>query len=183
MGDESPLLNIDAFHAGDPCLFRVLVRAHSPRLMSLACRLAANQADAEDLLQDTWISAYKARASFDGGSILAWLMVILRRSHLQRCRAESRRAARELQFTASMDVGTSDEAASETESHLHVLLAALDHLAPRQRAVVVERCINQQSTADTARLLGMAEGTVKATLSQALRRLRTTITTSNHDLS
>jgi len=53
-----------------------------------------------------------------------------------------------------------------------VVREALDRLAPRQRAAVILRYLGDLTVADIANVMGCAEGTVKATLHQALRNLR-----------
>jgi RNA polymerase sigma factor (sigma-70 family) len=59
--------------------------------------------------------------------------------------------------------------------------ASLAKLTARQRQVVVLRCLTDLSTADTARALGCAEGTVKATLHQALTAMRATLEDDDAD--
>lgn len=166
----------------DDRVFKAMVRELTPRLLGLALRLTRDHASAEDLVQDTWIAAYRSRDSFTDGSRLAWLVVILRRCFLQEQRSSGRRSAREQSYTRenSSQQPTSGEADSDHDTER--LFAALDQLSARQRGVVVERIMSGRSTADTARLLGIADGTVKATLSQALQRLRHLLN-STDDLS
>lgn len=156
---------------GDPEAFALLVREYTPRLLGVARRLTGDHSTAEDLVQDTWIAAYRNRASFADGSVLAWLIVILRRAFLQQQRSSERRGAREQRY-AREDQTRQTSCDADARHDTASLFAALDQLSTRQRDVVVERIMAERSTADTARLLGIAEGTVKATLSQALHRLR-----------
>lgn len=166
---------LERFHAGDAACFAQLVRHYGPRLLGVARRLTLDPATAEDVLQDTWLAAYRNRATFRGGSLLAWLIVLLRRALLQHVRSASRRAVREQHYHAShrsdADVPTE---ATQTVS-IDDVLGVLERLAPRQREVIVERILRERTTAETARMLGMAEGTVKSTLSQALARLRSLV--------
>lgn len=155
----------------DPATFASLVREYTPRLLGVARRLTGDHSTADDLVQETWIAAYRNRASFADGSLLAWLIVILRRAFLQQQRSSERRGAREQQYACD-DQTQQNSCVSDTKHDTAGLFAALDQLSSRQRDVVVERIMAERSTADTARLLGIAEGTVKATLSQALHRLR-----------
>ncbi len=162
----------ERFRGGDATDFSTLVREYTPRLLGVARRLAGDHSAAEDLVQETWIAAYRSRASFTDGSLLAWLIVILRRSFLQQYRSSERRRAREHLYAREHSTQQHASTATYTEPDAVRLFAALDQLSSRQRDVVVERIMGERSTADTARLLGIAEGTVKATLSQALNRLR-----------
>jgi RNA polymerase sigma-70 factor (ECF subfamily) len=174
----------DGAHANgsDDPSFETLVRELTPRLLGVALRLTKDRATAEDLVQETWIAAHRCRASLTHGSQLAWLLVTLRRRFLQHHRASERRGAREHEYVreqASLQDTRFEPAADQDTIPV---LSALELLTPRQRDVVAERLLAGRSTADTARLLGIAEGTVKATLSQALHRLRHLLNAPN-DLS
>ena len=149
-----------------------LVREYTPRLLGVARRLTGDHSAAEDLVQETWIAAFRHRASFADGSLLAWLIVILRRCFLQHHRSSERRGVREHEYAQEHPSQQHTLPEADMQHDTGRLFAALDQLSSRQRDVVVERIMGERSTAETARRLGIAEGTVKATLSQALNRLR-----------
>ena len=66
--------------------------AYAPQLYAAAMRLTRNQADAEDLVQDTFLKAYRAYEGFEEGSNLrAWLYRILTNSYINTYRAKQRR--------------------------------------------------------------------------------------------
>ena len=63
-----------------------------PQLFSAAMRMTRNQADAEDLVQETYLKAYRSYGTFEEGSNLrAWLYRILTNSFINRYRAKQRR--------------------------------------------------------------------------------------------
>jgi RNA polymerase sigma-70 factor, ECF subfamily len=166
-----PVLDIDRFHAGDERLFAELVRSYSPRLLPHLRRYAAVETDAADLLQDVWLRAFQKRRGFDGrGSLFGWLLTICRTVGLA---AVSKR-------DDFVDVASIDQLAitDDLEPGVHRriqqerLRDAVDALPPRQREVVLLRITEDKSTADAARILGCAEGTVKASLHAAIHRLQ-----------
>src|SRR5262249_29979856 len=64
----------DRCRRGDLGAFEELYRAHAGRLFSVACRMVGNPADAEDLLQEIFLSAHRKLESFRGESALGtWL--------------------------------------------------------------------------------------------------------------
>lgn len=171
------------FRRGDDQLFARLVRAHSPRLLGAALHLTRDRSRAHDLVHDTWVRAFQARDTFSGaGSLLGWMLVLMRSCVRSDWRTETRMAAREQAVAVGSSPGASEHEAIDREidahSHRERLVTALAQLGERQRDVVVMRVLEERSVSDTARALGIAEGTVKATLSQALQRLRTLIAES-----
>lgn len=172
---------VSRFHAGDERLFGQLVSEHSPRLLGAALRLTRDRAAADDLVHDAWVRAYEARRSFAGhGSVLGWLVAVLRTVHLATVRTEARHVRRAVAYAglARRDVDVDETADALVEGldaddrHARVI-HALAQLGDRQRDVVTLRVLEGLGTAATADRLGIAEGTVKATLAQALNRLRT----------
>jgi RNA polymerase sigma-70 factor (ECF subfamily) len=165
------------FHAGDDALFRRLVRELSPRLLGAALHLTHDRAAAHDLVHETWVHAFQSRHTFaQRGSLLGWLLAVMRTCHRSTVRADVRRDARAAVYAGnSTDTSSATPAPADTidERSIHAqFLDALAELSPRQRDVVVCRILEDRSVAETAARLGMAEGTVKATLAQAIRRLR-----------
>lgn len=59
---------------------------HVPMLLHLALSLTGQPADAEDLVQDTLIGAYRGVDRFDGAHVRAWLRTIMRNTHINRNR-------------------------------------------------------------------------------------------------
>ena len=164
----------DGFRAGDPDVFKELVTRESPRLLGYALRLTGDRATAEDLVQDVWVEAYRARRSYTGaGPLMAWLLAICRRQAWDYRRREQRQL--------SLSVGLSQRAEQDRESAPpddaagelgESAIAAIADLPEQQRNVLICRILEDRSTRETALRLGIAEGTVKATLHHALNKLR-----------
>src|SRR4051812_12023649 len=73
-GRAAELTLVERCRNGDLAAFEELYRAHSGRLYSLACRMVGNQTDAEDLLQEIFLSAHRKLDSFRGEAALGtWL--------------------------------------------------------------------------------------------------------------
>jgi RNA polymerase sigma-70 factor, ECF subfamily len=166
-----PPVDIERFHAGDERLFADLVRNYSPRLISHLRRYAASDSDVSDLLQDAWLRAFQKRRGFDGrGSLFGWLLTVCRTVGLA---AVARRG--DLVDVESIDqiVRTDDmESAIYRKAEITRLRAAVERLPARQREVVMLRITEDRSTAEAARILGCAEGTVKASLHAAIHKLQ-----------
>ena len=166
---------LERFQAGDERFFRSIVEEFSPRLLGYAINLTGDREEAADLLQETWIQAYRRRSTFRGeGPLLGWLVTIAYNRFASDRRAEARRLARRTGArNAAGSVGAAtidvDESCIDTRQ---ALAAALAELPERQRSVVVCRVLEDRSVRDTAARLGIAEGTVKATLHHAIRSLR-----------
>jgi RNA polymerase sigma-70 factor (ECF subfamily) len=165
----TPLPNVDVerFHAGDERLFAELVRTYSPRLLPHLRRYSESAgADINDLLQDVWLRAFEKRRGFDGrGSLLGWLLTICRTVGMTAVR-------RHTPQTSLADHQAAEEADPDRGIERARLHEAVDALPQRQRDVVMLRVVEDRSTAETARILGCAEGTVKAALHAAMHRLK-----------
>lgn len=162
-----PNVDLDRFHAGDERLFTELVRSYSPRLLPHLRRYSESaDTDVNDLLQEVWLRAFQKRRGFDGrGSLFGWLLTI--------CRTVGMSAVRKyMPVTPIADVSavtTADVDRNLERTRLH---QAVDELPARQRDVVILRVVEDKSTAESARILGCAEGTVKAALHAAMHKLK-----------
>ena len=163
-----PNVDLDRFHAGDERLFTELVRSYSPRLLPHLRRYSQSaDTDINDLLQEVWLRAFQKRRGFDGrGSLFGWLLTICRTVGMSAVRKHAQ-VAPVTEMSATMpDVNRNLE-----RTRLH---EAVDELPERQRDVVILRVVEDKSTAETARILGCAEGTVKAALHAAMHKLKQT---------
>jgi RNA polymerase sigma-70 factor (ECF subfamily) len=152
-----------------------------------AYRFLGNTADAEDAIQDALLSAYKHLSEFRGESQMStWLTAIVCNSARMRLRARSRRQhlslddriGEEKQYSVSERLtyhGPSPEDACRGSELATRVAALLPHLSPNLRKAFELRDLNGLTTTEAARILGVAEGTLKAQLSRARIKLRNLI--------
>lgn len=166
---------LERFHDGDRLLFRRLVEEESSRLLRFATWLCGSSDDAEDLVQETWVVAYQQRNAFEGRSpLLSWLVAICRSQYLSARRTADRRE----QLLAAGSPHLPDSPSSSTRYAPADPLAwqrlaeALSELPQRQRDVIILRLVHDLSTKGCAARLGVAEGTIKSSLSRGLATLK-----------
>jgi len=145
-------------------------------LARVALSLTRNQADAEDLVQDALVRAYRAIDRFDGRHPRAWLLTILRNTNLNRVakravvvtRSETAREA--VERTPSRDAGPEDQTMDRTfDAVVGRELAAL----PEQMRAVIEMVdMDGLSYQEAAEALGVPVGTVMSRLHRARKRMR-----------
>jgi RNA polymerase sigma-70 factor, ECF subfamily len=165
-------VDIDRLHAGDEQLFSELVRSYSPRLLPHLYRYAQpGSNDATDLLQEVWLRAFQKRRGFDGrGSLFGWLLTICRTVGM--AAVARQRPTTPVSSVEELAYAHDMEPALEQRREYQRVRTAVDALPPRQREVVLLRITEERSTAETAQILGVAEGTVKASLHAAIHKLQ-----------
>lgn len=173
-GDEEIVARI---LAGEIQLFEVIVRRHSPRLLRIAMSVVRNKGDAEEVVQDTYVSAYLHLGQFAGRSrFLTWLTRITLYKALARVSSRSR----EVQLANDegqepswlVHRGPTPEqrlSAAETASQLG---AAIEALPETYRRVVLLRDIQELDTETAARKLCITKTNVKVRLHRARAMLR-----------
>jgi RNA polymerase sigma-70 factor (ECF subfamily) len=171
----------------DEDAFAELVGRHRRELHVHCYRMLGSFEEAEGALQETFLRAWRSRASLAGGpGFRAWLYKIATNTCLDALRARSRRVPA-LQSFADVpwiqpypDRLPDEIAPSETEPDAVVVaketielafLAAIQLLPPRQRAVLILRDVLDWSARETAALLG----TTEAAANSALQRVRATL--------
>lgn len=162
--------------SSDP--FRRYVVPELPVLLRVARRITGNATDAEDLVQETVLRAYRAVDRFDGRHPRAWLLTILRNTW----RNMSRRTRPRL-LDAEDDVllvrAAGADGRSGAEEHVvdnmldADLAAELRDLSNNHRAVVTLVDIDGLTYQEAADVLGVPTGTVMSRLHRARKRLRT----------
>lgn len=147
-------------------------------LYRVALTLTGQPADAEDLVQDTLIRAFRAVDRFDGAHPRAWLLTILRHTHLNRLRGRSAtllRDADQVELTLER-LGEPEPSAEEvvvSPQFEAVVAHALAALPDRYRAVVTLVDVEGLSYQEAADLLGVPRGTIMSRLHRARGRIRT----------
>jgi RNA polymerase sigma-70 factor, ECF subfamily len=150
---------VAAHVGGDPEAFSTLVRRHRDRLWAVALRTLGDPEEAADAVQEALISAFRNAASFRGeAAVTTWLHRIVVNACLDRVR---RRQARPTVPLADREVAQPRDEHAVTELQLDVR-AALARLPEPQRLALVLVDMEDLPVAEAARLLGVAEGTIKS---------------------
>jgi RNA polymerase sigma-70 factor, ECF subfamily len=161
----------------DSHAFRRYVVPELPVLLRVARRITGDPADAEDLVQETLIRAYRAIERFDGRHPRAWLLTILRNTW----RNMNRRARPHLldndEDILSVPAAGADGRSGAEEQVVDGVLdaelaAALQALSPNHRAAVVLVDVDGPTSREAADVLGVPTGTVMSRLHRARKRLR-----------
>jgi RNA polymerase sigma-70 factor (ECF subfamily) len=167
---------------GDQLAFRVLVERHSRALFRLAYRMTQNEQDAEDLVQETFLRAYKQIQKFDGRSAFGtWLHRIAVNCSLDLIRA---RKNRKEQQPSTSDVHTtgwleqvtardpSPERLSQSEQIASLLRPALEQLSEMERTAFVLRHYEGCGIDEIARTLNVEANAAKHSVFRAVQKLR-----------
>ncbi len=163
---------------GDDKAFHQLVDRHAPRLFRSALSLTPSRADAEDLVQETLIGAYRGLRHFDGrASVKTWLTSILMRQAAKGWR-RSRKHRGTLSIDASAPGGEPNDrklttaSSAEHSDRKMDLLAIIRKLTPSYREVLVLREMQGLSYEEIAQVIGAPRGTVESRLHRARSELR-----------
>jgi RNA polymerase sigma-70 factor (ECF subfamily) len=152
--------------AGDRYAFGELFHRHQRQLHRLARLTTHSREDAEDALQDAMLSAHRGAGAFrHDAAVGSWLHRIVVNACLDRLRRTKAHPTSPLE-----DIYPVADRTAQVETAI-VVQRALMRLPVEQRAAVVAVDMQGYSVADTAALLGVAEGTVKSRCSRARVRL------------
>lgn len=175
---------VDRARDGDAAAFGQLVRRHQPRIFRLAVHVLRNEAEAEDVAQETFIRAYQALARFDGRSEpYTWFYRIAINLSLNVIR--SRKSSRASQTTDADDPrleavmaekrpsAMADPSGDAARKQLYVALCeAVDALSDTLRTTLILVCIDGRSHEEASEILGAPEGTIAWRVHEARRKLR-----------
>lgn len=161
------------FGAGDPAALREIYLQHAASVHGFVLRWLRSHHDAEDVTQQVFLRAWRARASFspDRGSMGAWLHGITRRQVADRLTARARQAGSEQSWWTSTG-HDADRRGADRVIEAIVVADELNALAPDQRAVVRLAFFHDLTHHQIAALTGLPLGTVKSHLRRGLERLR-----------
>ncbi|MEJ2749298.1 MAG: sigma-70 family RNA polymerase sigma factor [Anaerolineae bacterium] len=183
--DEAAL--IERLQAGDKAACAECVEIHSPGIYRLALRLMKNEAEAEDVMQETFMNAFKAIDKFEGRSGLGtWLYRIAYNSAMMRLR-KPQQYILSVEETLTETEGNiipkqlfdwcclpeEDFASEEVQGELE---RAIRELPEKYKSVFILRELEELSTEETAVTLDITPSTVKVRLHRARLQLRERLT-------
>ncbi|MBN9244747.1 MAG: RNA polymerase sigma factor [Mesorhizobium sp.] len=166
--------------ARDGRAFRAIMTRYNQRLYRLARGIVGRASEAEDVVQEAYVHAFRSLDSFRGDSALStWLSRIVINEALGRLRKQKREGkvtnleaaqAEIIQFPGN--ASDDPERTMAQRQILHLVEEATDHLPATFRAVFVARVIEGLSMEETAELLGIKPETVKTRLYRARQMVR-----------
>lgn len=163
---------IERARVGDAEAFGALVECYLPRALRLALRLLRQREDAEDLVQDAFLSALRHIDTFDPHRpFWPWLSRIIVNRGIDLSAARSIRVTSELTPDLA-DGGESPSAGAERDDIFSRVRRAMSALPPRRRLVVELFELDGLTVAEIARTLETAPATVRWHLHVARRQLR-----------
>lgn len=146
-------------------------------LFRVAMSITKNTANAEDLVQDTLLRAYRSIERFDGAHPRAWLLTIMRNAHLNSLRRQRPELLRDPDSQMEQIADPARHAASAENIVMEgtfdaVVENAFNELPERFKVVVELVDIDQLSYREAAEVIGIPVGTVMSRLHRARRRIR-----------
>ena len=161
------------FRSGDHSVFDDLVRTHRSALLQMVRRYVKSDVDAEDVIQQCFVRAYRSFDGFRGeASVRSWLYRIAVHTALNFTRGQPREDSLEsiadvAAFTSSLD--TSKLVASEIWQKVAAMIAILP---AKQRLVLELRLFHELSFAEVAVIADCTEETAKVNYHHAVKKLR-----------
>jgi RNA polymerase sigma-70 factor (ECF subfamily) len=153
-----------------PRQFERLALPHLDAAYSLARWLTRNEHDAEDVVQDAYLRAYKYFASYRGENFRAWLLAVVRRAAydwLQRNRPAEIRTQADIDTLPDIVAEGDPEAALLRKADQQLVNTMIEALPPQFREVVILRELQELSYQDIAEITSVPVGTVMSRLSRA----------------
>jgi RNA polymerase sigma-70 factor (ECF subfamily) len=158
---------------GDTGAFEELYRLHVGRVYGLCLRMTGQPESAEDLTQDTFVSAWRSLPGYEGrSSFSTWLHRIAVNAVLARRRSPQGRNEVSMTDAAGEQMDFEAEGAMDEATPIDVE-RAIAGLPPGARDIVVLHGIYGYSHEEAADMLGVAAGTCKAQLHRARNLMRT----------
>lgn len=160
-------------------MFEQTALPHLNAAYNLARWLARDEDHARDIVQESYLKAFRLFESYRGGDSKAWVLAVVRNTFL----TWRRRTSRSLETALSEEVERSAESHAGTaldhligEARVGALRNCMDHLPDEYREVLVMRELEEMSYQQIAEATSLPVGTVMSRLSRARKRLAQCIT-------
>jgi len=168
--------------AGDGDTFRVLVERHSSKVFRLAYRLTGREEDAEDIVQETFLRAFRYLRTFDDRAVFStWLYRIATNHALDTLRARRRRTAESLSAPDANSTPLADRLPSSDPGPERLAVgarqserirAALDDLTPQERAAFTLRHFEGRTIEEIRETLDISANAAKHAVFRAVQKMR-----------
>lgn len=167
---------------GDADAFEQLVVAYRDQVFRLALRMCGNEADADEVAQEAFLSAWKALPNFRGESQFStWLYQLTTHAAIDLMRREKRQiAAEDITEVSAPDPAPGPQQQAEQSEQREIVRDAILQLAPEQREVVVLRFMEELSYEEIGAVLKLPSGTVKSRLNRAKAQLKEILSKSGN---
>jgi RNA polymerase sigma-70 factor (ECF subfamily) len=178
--ETSDATAIDRARGGDSDAFRLLVERHSQPIFRVAYRMTGNQHDADDVVQETFLRAYRTLDRFEERSNFGtWLHRIAVNCSLDLLRARVRHDRHyggdpeeaEMTGAAKSEAALQDRLLLSAELQVHVN-KAMERLTGNERTAFVLRHFEGMPVEEIGRTLGIQVNAAKHTIFRAVRKLR-----------
>lgn len=165
--------------AGEPQAFDALVRRYRKRIFAFALHLSGSESEADDIVQDVFIRAYRALDQFEGRSeFFTWVYRLtlnraldVRRSRARRSESSIDEADPRIERAIEVDAPGDPRRAAELRQTYARVLQALDALPAEMCVTVVLVALQGLSNAEAAVVQGCSRGTIGWRLHEGRRRI------------
>ena len=163
---------------GDADAFEQLVVAYRDQVFRLALRMCGSEADADEVAQEAFLSAWKALPNFRGESQFStWLYQLTTHAAID---LKRQIAADDITEVSAADPAPSPQQQAEQSEQREIVRDAILQLAPEQREVVVLRFMEELSYEEIGAVLKLPSGTVKSRLNRAKAQLKEILSKSGN---
>lgn len=143
--------------------FEELIDTYSERLLRYSTSILYNYQDAEDVVQDVFVSTYHNLSTFDGGNLSAWLYKITYNKSINKLRKRK--------ILPFGDIPENTVFAPQSNALSDDTLQALGRLKPQERAVLYGRIIEGYSYEELAEQMGSSPATLRKRYERAKKKL------------
>ena len=161
----------------DPAAFAVLYDRHSGVAFSLAYRMVGTRAQAEDVVQEAFLSIWRSGARYDRtrGSVRTWVLGIVHNraiDGLRRSTVHDKRRASDEGIAERLEAADRTDVEVARREEAGTVREAMDVLPPEQSQVIELAYFGGFSHSEIADMLGMPIGTVKGRMRLGLEKMR-----------
>ena len=167
---------------GDADAFEQLVVAYRDQVFRLALRMCGNEADADEVAQEAFLSAWKALPNFRGDSQFStWLYQLTSHAAIDLMRRKKRQiAAEDITEVSAPDPAPGPQQQAEQSETRQAVRDAMAQLSPEYRQIVVLRFLQELSYEEIGAVLKLPPGTVKSRLNRAKSQLKDILSKSGN---
>lgn len=173
MGMDQEQRLVAALKSGDPASIEALIEMHGIRLLRSATLICGNETNAQDLVRDTFVQAFRSAHRFRSqASLYTWLYSILLNLTRHHRRDDKRLVYDNERVSQEIPATQEHPSALDLESASAELTRALGQLSRPHREVLILRYYEHMKIPEMAQYLGISPGTVKSRLHYAIHEMQ-----------